>query len=106
MLNTEDKILFEKFKSFLKTIRFYKLVFSQGTRIDEKIFTFDGGLKDAITKGRSHCQNMGYRFVMVRPAIVDLEHQEKLKYSDPEWDESIDEARVQLMNKVDSEVRS
>lgn len=83
------------------SVRFYKLIFSQGTKIDDKIFPFEGGLKDAITEGRRHCEVMNYRFIMVRPAIVDLKHQERLKYSDPEWNEHQDESRVKLMEKVD-----
>ena len=77
----------DKFRTMLQRIRFYRLVFFQGSKSDEKIFIFDGGLKDAELRGRAHCNVMGYRFGIVRPAIVDLDHQEKLKYSNLDWDD-------------------
>lgn len=70
-----------------KDLRYYRLVFFQGTRQDEKIFPFKGGQSDAILRGRLHCERMGYRFGIVRPAIVDLDHQENLKASDSDWNE-------------------
>ena len=76
----------DDFRNQLLRIRFYRLVFFQGSKSDEKIFIFDGGLKDAELRGRAHCNVMGYRFGIVRPAIVDLDHQEKLKHSDLDWD--------------------
>ena len=81
-----DKRQIDDFRFHLLKIRFYRLVFFQGSKSDEKIFIFDGGLKDAELRGRAHCNVMGYRFGIVRPAIVDLDHQEKLKHSDLDWD--------------------
>lgn len=86
----------------LSKLRYYVLHFAQGSKIDWKIFPFNGGLQDAILEGRRHCEKMYYRFCLVKPAIVDLKHQEELKFSDPEWNESMDEGRVKLMEKVDS----
>lgn len=81
------------------TTRYFKLVYFQGTKQDDKIFPFNGGLRDAITRGRKHCEVMNYRFGVVKPAIVDLDHQEKLKFSDPEWNERLDEYET---SKVDA----
>lgn len=82
-----------------KDTRYYKLIYFQGTHSNDKIFPFKGGLKDAILRGRLHCEIMGYRFGQVRPAIVNLEHQEKLKHSDPDWIESYDESNATKVGK-------
>ena len=89
----------DQFTILLNKVRFYRLVFFQGTKSDEKIFIFKGGLKDAELRGRKHCDVMGYRFGIVRPAIVDLEHQEKLKHSDIEWDERYENPEDTLRRK-------
>jgi hypothetical protein len=48
---------------------------------------FDGNLQDATTRARKHCEMMKYRYVFVRPMIVDLDYQEELyiagKYREP-----------------------
>lgn len=53
-----------------------------------KQFTFDGNLQEAMMRGRKHCSVMRYRFVRVRPALVDLDHQEEMflrgAYKDPD----------------------
>lgn len=59
--------------------RVFRLQYRQGNEIKEKHFNFSGPLQEAILRGRDHCEKMGYRFILVRPFIVDLEHQEKLK---------------------------
>jgi hypothetical protein len=50
-----------------------------------KVFPFDGPLVGAAERGKKHCELMGYSFVIVRPFIVDLEHQEKRKLDDPNY---------------------
>lgn len=40
-------------------------------------FEYDGGWKAAIERGILHCQRMNYRFIKVRPMIVDLDEREK-----------------------------
>ena len=59
--------------------RDYILYYRKGNEVLTKHFLFKGPLKDAIKRGRDHCVNMGYTCMFVRPFIVDLEHQEKLK---------------------------
>ena len=59
--------------------RVYILYYRKGNEVLTKHFLFRGPLKDAIARGRSHCAAMGYSCMFVRPFIVDLEHQEKLK---------------------------
>lgn len=83
-----------------KDVRYYKLFYSQGTHRDDKIFPFKGGLKDAITRGRKHCEVMGYRFIMVRPGIVDLDHQERLKFDNLDWSEDQNEPAATLIEKI------
>jgi hypothetical protein len=72
-------------------LRVFKLYYTRGTNQEDKLFYFDGGLRDAIQEGRRHCSIMNFRFVAVRPGLVDLRHQEKLKLSDPEWSTDQDE---------------
>ena len=38
-------------------------------------------MKDAIERAREHCIRMGYRFICVRPFLVDLDEQESRKLS-------------------------
>ena len=40
------------------------------------VFTFDGNLPEAIERGKKHCTVMNYRFIKVRPFIVDLDERE------------------------------
>ena len=42
-----------------------------------KNFEFPGTMLDAINRGREHCIKMGYKFICVRPFLVDLGEQEK-----------------------------
>lgn len=42
-----------------------------------KNFEFSGTMLDAINRGREHCIKMGYKFICVRPFLVDLYEQEK-----------------------------
>ena len=41
------------------------------------VFEHKGDLKSAIERGQSHCTRMNYRFIKVRPFIVDLDEREK-----------------------------
>lgn len=41
-----------------------------------KHFINDGTLQDAIIRAREHCIKMGYRFICVRPFLIDFEEQE------------------------------
>ena len=50
-----------------------------------KMFEYKGLLKDAIREFYTHCQIMGYRFISVRPFMVDLKEQEERKVSDPDY---------------------
>lgn len=53
-----------------------------------KGFELDGSLHDAIMRGRTHCEKMGYIFLLVRPMLVDLDYQENSysqgEYKDPD----------------------
>lgn len=43
----------------------------------QKNFRFAGEFKQAIERGKSHCENMGLRFITVRPFITELDMEEK-----------------------------
>lgn len=67
-------------------IRRYRLYFKHRGRAPlEKVFPFQGTLKDAIERGQKHCIAMGYGFIIVKPYEVDLDEQEKLKKQDPHF---------------------
>ena len=40
-------------------------------------FEFDGDLRAAAARGLDHCKVMNYRFIKVRPLIVDLDLREQ-----------------------------
>ena len=40
------------------------------------VFTYHGTLPEAIERGKQHCERMQYRFIKVRPFIVDLDERE------------------------------
>ncbi len=68
--------------------RFWTLWYRFGTvPIATKSFIFDGNLQEATTRARKHCEIMKYRYVFVKPMIVDLDYQEELfiagKYREP-----------------------
>lgn len=86
----ETKTIENKVTEPKKELRFYILIYFQGTHQNWFIFSFLGGLRDAINEGRRHCEVMHYRFGSVRPGIVDLSHREKTKLSDPDWNDSQD----------------
>lgn len=64
--------------------RIYILSYRHQNQVKTKNFNFRGPLKDAIERGRVHCKSMGYIFVLVRPFVIDLEHQEDLKNNSPD----------------------
>lgn len=68
----------------LINLRTYSLVYKSRHVLQNKVFRFDGDLKNAIVRGRQHCEKMGYVFIQVRPFIVDLEHQEEKRFSSGE----------------------
>lgn len=54
-------------------------------------FEFDGDLRAAALRGLEHCKKMNYRFIKVRPLIVDLDLREQRK-TDKEWEDLYEEA--------------
>ena len=72
--------------------RFYILYYIYQNRRTEpktKVFPFKGPLAQAIIRGRNHCEKMNYKWITVRPFIVDLEEQEERKLSNPEFEDDI-----------------
>ena len=41
-----------------------------------KNFIQDGTMAEAISRAREHCIKMNYRFICIRPFLIDLEEQE------------------------------
>jgi hypothetical protein len=52
-------------------------------------FPFDGTMTEAMQRAREHCDVMGYRFIKIRPFIVDLDDRERRKKEGKYADESI-----------------
>jgi hypothetical protein len=51
-----------------------------------KVFEFDGTLKDAVARAELHCKRMNYRFIKVRPFIIDFDEQEKRRNDEGYFD--------------------
>lgn len=71
--------------------RAYRLEFRHKNRygissgvIKEKVFWFQGNLKEAVQRIRIHCERMDYTYIRCSPFIVDLEAQEEMKDKDTE----------------------
>jgi hypothetical protein len=67
--------------------RTWTLTYRYGNQISVKNFVFDGTLPEAMHRGRSHCEIMNLRFIIVRPLFVDLDYQEKA-YLDGKYKEA------------------
>lgn len=66
--------------------RSYSLSYRRGNELLTKHFELDGNLGAAIKRGREHCEIFaprGYRFIIVRPLIVDLALQESHYLDNP-----------------------
>jgi len=58
--------------------RMWTLYYRYGTVPQlQKTFIHEGDLLAAINRAREHCVKMGYRFICVRPFLIDLEEQEQ-----------------------------
>lgn len=56
----------------------YRLRFKQGINCDRWVLFWHGtDLTQAIVRGRNHCETMNYKFLLVEPALVDLDAMEK-----------------------------
>ena len=49
----------------------------RNSRPQELHFEYEGDLKNAIERGQEHCIRMNYKFIKVRPLIVDLDDRER-----------------------------
>lgn len=54
----------------------------------QRVFNHKGDLPTAIERGSEHCKKMGYRFIKVRPFIVDLDSIEKSR-EDSNWHDDL-----------------
>ena len=65
--------------------RIWALYYMFGTSSpQQKLFSFDGDMQGATMRARKHCEIMHYRFIRVRPGIVDLDYQES-QYMNGKW---------------------
>ena len=46
-------------------------------QVMSKHFVFAGLIRDAIERGRRHCEQMSYRFIRVQPFFSNLEEDER-----------------------------
>lgn len=70
--------------------RSYVLYFLHRNRYTEpkfKMFKIKGLLRDAVARAHKHCEIMNYRFISVRPFMVNLDEQEERKLNNPDYDE-------------------
>jgi len=44
-----------------------------------KNFFHEGDLESAQLRARKHCEIMGYRYIFVRPMVIDIEAEEEYK---------------------------
>ena len=56
------------------------------SKIESKVFGHSGNLTSAIIRGRDHCEVMNYRFIKVRPFIVNLDDQERRRLENSDYD--------------------
>lgn len=68
----------------LPKVDFSKLYYLQyiesrktSSHIITRWFLFDGVFKDAIMRGKLHCERLGLRFLIVRPFLTDLAMEEQ-----------------------------
>lgn len=59
--------------------RQYILHYRQGNNLNWKMFAFKGTFREAMQRSRSHCEKMGYRFLLLRPAFSVLEDDERMR---------------------------
>jgi len=46
-----------------------------------KVFRHNGDMASAVLRARKHCEIMGYRYIFLRPFIIDIESEEDYKRS-------------------------
>lgn len=86
--NTDKNIpITRRSRSYLLQYRLNSYFGASQGRVREKMFWFDGNLKDAVERARLHCERMNYTFLYCHPFIVDLDAQEDLKARDSEYNE-------------------
>ena len=62
--------------------KFWTLYYHFGNTIPQTLnFPFEGSMAEAANRAREHCTVMGYRFIKIRPFIVDLQDREERKLS-------------------------
>jgi len=60
----------------------WKLWYHYGSAIPQTlVFAYEGMMTEASIRARKHCEIMGYRFIKLKRAIVDLEDREYRKMS-------------------------
>ena len=62
----------------LSRLRTFTLYYHYRASVPQVLhFEFDGDLRKAKERGLEHCKVMNYRFIKVRPLIVDLDERER-----------------------------
>lgn len=55
----------------------YLLHYRHGNNMNWKFFDYSGSFRQAMQRAQKHCMLMNYRFIILRPAVSNLEDDEK-----------------------------
>lgn len=61
----------------LDTLHTLYYLHSNNPRSQSINFQYNGSFKEAINRGRTFCEKMGWRFLKVEPFLTDLDDREK-----------------------------
>lgn len=86
---TDTKVTKDSSAPFPKRT-YYMLYRTGNSGAIQKFFEFCGNLRDATLRAKAHCGTMEFVFLMCRPHIVDLDHQEACKLKDPSFSEGVE----------------
>jgi len=76
--------------SIINTKKLWTLYYHFGNTIPQTLnFPFDGSMSEAAQRAREHCVIMGYRFIKIRPFIVDFDDRERRKKSGEHVEETV-----------------
>ena len=76
--------------SILNTKKLWTMYYHFGNTIQQTLnFPFDGTMSEAAQRAREHCIVMSYRFIKIRPFIVDFEDRERRKKAGEHVEETL-----------------
>ena len=76
--------------SLLNTNKLWTMYYHFGNTIPQTLnFPHNGSMSDAAQRAREHCVIMSYRFIKIRPFIVDFEDRERRKKAGDHVEETL-----------------